>query len=197
MSIILHRRRRKTFCGSFLDPSGQSRTSRWDIHLYPNSFERTFTWFWFNLCAQVIRDLQTNKCKGFGFVTMTNYEEALVAIQVGEKIKFCFFLSVFAILPQFVQSTSSWYLILPNFSRWTVTLLEIGFFRCPSKPTTGRFKVSTSDSREPNAFQDLRSEKLLFSYFLIPTQILRKSKNKWISRESKSSWILPFHQICF
>ena len=32
--------------------------------------------------VQVIRDLQTNKCKGFGFVTMTNYEEALVAIQV-------------------------------------------------------------------------------------------------------------------
>ena len=31
--------------------------------------------------VQVIRDLQTNKCKGFGFVTMTNYEEALVAIQ--------------------------------------------------------------------------------------------------------------------
>ena len=87
--------------------------------------------------------------------------------------------------------------MLPIFSPWTATLLEIGFFRCRSKPTTGRFKVSTSDSREPNAFQDLRSEKLLFSYFLIPTQILRKSKNKWISRESKSSWILPFHQICF
>ena len=34
------------------------------------------------LIVQVIRDLQTNKCKGFGFVTMTNYEEALVAIQV-------------------------------------------------------------------------------------------------------------------
>ena len=33
------------------------------------------------LVLQVIRDLQTNKCKGFGFVTMTNYEEALVAIQ--------------------------------------------------------------------------------------------------------------------
>lgn len=30
---------------------------------------------------EVIRDLQTNKCKGFGFVTMTNYEECLVAIQ--------------------------------------------------------------------------------------------------------------------
>lgn len=29
----------------------------------------------------MIRDLQTNKCKGFGFVTMTNYEEAVVAIQ--------------------------------------------------------------------------------------------------------------------
>ena len=37
--------------------------------------------FWLNI-IQVIRDLQTNKCKGFGFVTMTNYEEALVAIQV-------------------------------------------------------------------------------------------------------------------
>merc|ERR1719445_1248686 len=31
--------------------------------------------------VKVIRDLQTNKCKGFGFVTMTNYDEALVAIQ--------------------------------------------------------------------------------------------------------------------
>jgi len=31
--------------------------------------------------VKVIRDLQTNKCKGFGFVTMTNYEECLVAIQ--------------------------------------------------------------------------------------------------------------------
>ncbi|GAB0089751.1 protein elav-like [Sergentomyia squamirostris] len=32
-------------------------------------------------CVKVIRDLQTNKCKGFGFVTMTNYDEAVVAIQ--------------------------------------------------------------------------------------------------------------------
>lgn len=31
--------------------------------------------------SQVIRDLQSNKCKGFGFVTMTNYEDAVVAIQ--------------------------------------------------------------------------------------------------------------------
>lgn len=75
-------------------------------------------------------------------------------------------------------------LLLP-FSPSTVTLLEIGFFRCRSKPTTGRFKVSTSDSREPNAFQDLRSEKLLFSYFLIPTQIFRKSKQVNFSRIQK------------
>ena len=27
-----------------------------------------------------MRDLQTQKCKGFGFVTMTNYEEAFVAV---------------------------------------------------------------------------------------------------------------------
>merc|ERR1711981_342187 len=31
--------------------------------------------------VKVIRDLQTNKCRGFGFVTMTNYDECLVAIQ--------------------------------------------------------------------------------------------------------------------
>ena len=31
--------------------------------------------------VKVIRDFQTQKCKGFGFVTMTNYEDALMAIQ--------------------------------------------------------------------------------------------------------------------
>jgi RNA recognition motif-containing protein len=31
--------------------------------------------------VKVIRDNQTSKCKGFGFVTMTNYDEALMAIQ--------------------------------------------------------------------------------------------------------------------
>ncbi|XP_062539131.1 ELAV-like protein 2 [Armigeres subalbatus] len=31
--------------------------------------------------VKVIKDLQTNKCKGFGFVTMTNYDEAVVAVQ--------------------------------------------------------------------------------------------------------------------
>ncbi|XP_063232630.1 ELAV-like protein 4 isoform X2 [Bacillus rossius redtenbacheri] len=30
--------------------------------------------------VKVVRDLQTSKCKGFGFVTMTNYDEAVVAV---------------------------------------------------------------------------------------------------------------------
>jgi hypothetical protein len=30
--------------------------------------------------VKIIRDNQTQKCKGFGFVTMTNYEEAITAI---------------------------------------------------------------------------------------------------------------------
>jgi len=30
--------------------------------------------------VKVMRDFTTQKCKGFGFVTMSNYEEALVAI---------------------------------------------------------------------------------------------------------------------
>ena len=72
--------------------------------------------------VQVIRDLQTNKCKGFGFVTMTNYEEALVAIQVrlGD---FCLQVNAFN---------------ANHFSPWTATLLETGFSKSPLKPTTGR-----------------------------------------------------------
>ncbi|XP_064606223.1 ELAV-like protein 1 isoform X3 [Liolophura sinensis] len=31
--------------------------------------------------VKVIREFQTNKCKGYGFVTMTNYDDAVVAIQ--------------------------------------------------------------------------------------------------------------------
>lgn len=31
--------------------------------------------------VKVIRDAQSTKCKGFGFVTMSNYDEALMAIQ--------------------------------------------------------------------------------------------------------------------
>ncbi|KRY53737.1 ELAV-like protein 3 [Trichinella britovi] len=34
------------------------------------------------LNVKVIRDMQTNKCKGYGFVTMTNYDEALAAISM-------------------------------------------------------------------------------------------------------------------
>ncbi|XP_035654972.1 ELAV-like protein 1 isoform X2 [Oncorhynchus keta] len=42
--------------------------------------------------VKVIRDFNTNKCKGFGFVTMTNYEEAAMAIaslngyRIGDKV---------------------------------------------------------------------------------------------------------------
>ena len=42
--------------------------------------------------VQVMRDFATSKCKGYGFVTMTNYEDALVAIaalhgyQLGSRI---------------------------------------------------------------------------------------------------------------
>lgn len=32
--------------------------------------------------VQVIQDFNTNKCKGLGFVTMTNYEEASMTIAV-------------------------------------------------------------------------------------------------------------------
>jgi len=47
---------------------------------------------WLVTCSQVMRDFATSKCKGYGFVTMTNYEDALVAIaalhgyQLGSRI---------------------------------------------------------------------------------------------------------------
>lgn len=46
-----------------------------------NQAEICFLGLYFCNMLQVIRDLQSNKCKGFGFVTMTNYEEAVLAIQ--------------------------------------------------------------------------------------------------------------------
>lgn len=30
--------------------------------------------------VKIIRDFQTQKCKGYGFVTMTNYEDAFLAV---------------------------------------------------------------------------------------------------------------------
>uniref|UniRef100_A0AAY4B1F0 ELAV-like protein n=1 Tax=Denticeps clupeoides TaxID=299321 RepID=A0AAY4B1F0_9TELE len=51
--------------------------------------------------VKVIRDFNSNKCKGFGFVTMTNYEEAAMAIaslngyRLGDKILQVFFFFFF------------------------------------------------------------------------------------------------------
>lgn len=62
--------------------------SGWCIFVYnlPPESEENILWQLF--CpygavqnVKVIRDLQTQKCKGFGFVTMTNYTEAVVAIE--------------------------------------------------------------------------------------------------------------------
>jgi len=30
--------------------------------------------------VKIIRDYQTHKCKGYGFVTMTNYDDAIIAV---------------------------------------------------------------------------------------------------------------------
>jgi len=76
--------------GKYADHLGMTATngSGWCIFVYnlaPET-EENILWQLFGPFGavqnvKVIRDLQTNKCKGFGFVTMTNYEEALVAIQ--------------------------------------------------------------------------------------------------------------------
>ncbi|XP_022915257.1 ELAV-like protein 3 isoform X4 [Onthophagus taurus] len=69
-------------------PGNAMNSSGWCIFVYnlaPET-EENVLWQLFGpfgavQSVKVIRDLQTNKCKGFGFVTMTNYEEAVVAIQ--------------------------------------------------------------------------------------------------------------------
>merc|ERR1712042_399608 len=74
--------------GNTLLPGMATNGSGWCIFVYnlaPET-EENILWQLFGPFGavqnvKVIRDLQTNKCKGFGFVTMTNYEEALVAIQ--------------------------------------------------------------------------------------------------------------------
>lgn len=67
---------------------GMTSTGSWSIFVYnlaPETEDRIL-WELFGpfgavQTVKVIRDPSTNKCRGFGFVTMSNYEEALLAIQ--------------------------------------------------------------------------------------------------------------------
>ncbi|XP_047467769.1 ELAV-like protein 1a isoform X2 [Mugil cephalus] len=76
-----------------------SSTSGWCIFVYNlgQDADESILWQMFGpfgavTNVKVIRDFNTNKCKGFGFVTMTNYEEAAMAIaslngyRLGDKI---------------------------------------------------------------------------------------------------------------
>lgn len=74
--------------GNTILPTNAINGSGWCIFVYnlaPET-EENVLWQLFGpfgavQSVKVIKDLQTNKCKGFGFVTMTNYDEAVVAIQ--------------------------------------------------------------------------------------------------------------------
>ncbi|XP_042622959.1 ELAV-like protein 1-B isoform X4 [Cyprinus carpio] len=64
-----------------------SSTSGWCIFIYNlgQDADEGILWQMFGpfgavTNVKVIRDFNTNKCKGFGFVSMTNYEEAAMAI---------------------------------------------------------------------------------------------------------------------
>ncbi|XP_068999942.1 ELAV-like protein 1-B isoform X1 [Embiotoca jacksoni] len=78
--------------------SGNS-SSGWCIFIYNlgQDADEAILWQMFGpfgavVNVKVIRDFNTNKCKGFGFVTMTNYEEAAMAIhslngyRLGDKV---------------------------------------------------------------------------------------------------------------
>ncbi|XP_022130051.1 ELAV-like protein 2 [Pieris rapae] len=69
----------------FIGPAGGSG---WCIFVYNigADTEESILWQLFGpfgavQSVKIIRDPATNKCKGYGFVTMTNYDEAVVAIQ--------------------------------------------------------------------------------------------------------------------
>lgn len=74
--------------GNTILPTNPINSSGWCIFVYnlaPET-EENVLWQLFGpfgavQSVKVIKDLQTSKCKGFGFVTMTNYDEAVVAIQ--------------------------------------------------------------------------------------------------------------------
>ncbi|XP_012678654.1 ELAV-like protein 1b isoform X1 [Clupea harengus] len=83
---------------SGMNVSGNS-TSGWCIFIYNlgQDADEGILWQMFGpfgavTNVKVIRDFNTNKCKGFGFVTMTNYEEAAMAIaslngyRLGDKV---------------------------------------------------------------------------------------------------------------
>jgi ELAV like protein 2/3/4 len=65
----------------------QQATTGWCLFVYNMSpdTEENILWQLFGPFGavqnvKIVRDYQTQKCKGFGFVTMTNYEEAVLAI---------------------------------------------------------------------------------------------------------------------
>lgn len=79
--------------------SGGGGTAGWCIFIYNlgQDVDEGILWQMFGpfgavTNVKVIRDFNTNKCKGFGFVTMTNYEEAAMAItslngyRLGDKV---------------------------------------------------------------------------------------------------------------
>ncbi|KAF7644208.1 hypothetical protein LDENG_00226040 [Lucifuga dentata] len=76
-----------------------SASAGWCIFIYNlgQDTDEGFLWQMFGpfgavVNVKVIRDFNTNKCKGFGFVTMSNYEEAAMAIhslngyRLGDKV---------------------------------------------------------------------------------------------------------------
>ncbi|XP_060797643.1 ELAV-like protein 1b isoform X2 [Neoarius graeffei] len=83
---------------SSMNVAGNS-TSGWCIFIYNlgQDCDEGLLWQMFGpfgavTNVKVIRDFNTNKCRGFGFVTMTNYEEAAMAIaslngyRLGDKV---------------------------------------------------------------------------------------------------------------
>ncbi|XP_026778888.1 ELAV-like protein 1b isoform X2 [Pangasianodon hypophthalmus] len=83
---------------SSMNVAGNS-TSGWCIFIYNlgQDSDEGLLWQMFGpfgavTNVKVIRDFNTNKCRGFGFVTMTNYEEAAMAIaslngyRLGDKV---------------------------------------------------------------------------------------------------------------
>jgi len=70
--------------GNLMPPSGCSGWCLFVYNLAPET-EENVLWQLFGPFGavqnvKVMRDLSTHKCKGFGFVTMTNYDEALSAV---------------------------------------------------------------------------------------------------------------------
>ena len=193
LCTILRLRLRRTSFGSSSGRLGPCRTSRWS---------KSCWYFLQSFCPVFSTNIFATSLINFFTLIHCAGDPGLADEQV-QRLRFCHHdqlwggpcrhsgetLGIFAYKSKFFQCSP-----FQSLNGYTLgnRVLQVSFKTNNRKVWRG----STSDSREPNAFQDLRSENCYLAIFSFPRKFI--TRKKWISQDKrKCSWILPFHQICF